>query len=130
MRATGVPGGATNPVGSTVLNSRDLAKEFADLKMASDTRPTSFTGKAGAPVESWLRKFNRIAKALEWTDARKLVQVPLYLESFAANWLDKETKDATVTPWGSWVDFSAALIKRFRPKDLIQRYKLVMRRRR
>ena len=129
-RTMGVIGWARSPAGSTVLNSREVAKEFADLKPAMDTRPTSLTGEPGDAVESWLRKFNLIAKALEWADARKLVQAPLYLKLFAANWLDKETKDGTVTPWGNWVDFSAALIMRFRPKDLIQRYKMDMRRRR
>ena len=115
---------------AAVINSREVAKEFADLKMASDTRPSNFTGGAGGPVETWITKFNHIAKAFDWDDKRKLIQAPIYLDSFAANWHDKEIDEGTKVPWKTWVDFTDALVKRFRPKDLTQRYKLEMRRRR
>ena len=121
---------ATGGQGTVTLNSREVAKEFADLKLATETRPPNFTGGAGDPVDVWLKKFNRIAKALDWDDKRKLVQVPIYLSSFGGNWWDKETEEGTKTPWASWKNFEDALIKRFRPKDLIMRYKAEMRRRR
>ena len=47
----GIIGGAGNSAESTVVNRQEVAKEFADLKLASDTRPTSFT-KETVPVES------------------------------------------------------------------------------
>ena len=78
------PTGSAGSVGA-VIDSRAVAKEFADLKMASDTRPANFTGGAGDEVETWIRKFNRIAKALDWDDKRKLVQAPIYLDFSAAN---------------------------------------------
>ena len=112
------PTGSAGSVGA-VIDSKAVAKEFADLKMASDTRPANFTGGAGDEVETWIRD-----------DRRMLVQAPIYLDSFAANWYDKETNEGTKVPWKVWGDFTDALVKRFRPKDLTQRYKLDMRRRR
>ena len=68
-----VPTGSGSGNVGAVIDSRAVAREFADLKMASDTRPPNFTGGAGDEVETWMRKFNWIVKALDWDDKRKLV---------------------------------------------------------
>ena len=48
--------GATGPTGSNVLvDSRDIAKKFTDLKLASDTRPPNFSGAANDSVDDFVR---------------------------------------------------------------------------
>ena len=112
----------------TPVEVRDLAVQFADLKMATDTRPPSFSGLAEEDVEMWLRKVKRVACALEWDDARLLKQVPLFLEEFAASWWDKETQGGKKV-FATWTLFEAGIKARFLPKDQAKRWKLLMRRR-
>ncbi|XP_055342926.1 uncharacterized protein LOC129591331 [Paramacrobiotus metropolitanus] len=122
----GTARGATAP---TVLDSRQIAKEFSDLKIASDSRPPIFTGMVNDAVDEWLREFNRYAAALEWDERKKLRQVPLCLKEFAGQWWDHTTKDGTES-FTSWATFETQLRARFRPKDLILQYKRELRRRR
>ena len=80
---------------SAIIDSRAVAREFSDLKFATDTHPPMFGGQAKEQVEQWLRRFDRIAAALEWDESKKLKQAPIYLDSFAANWFEKETSNGT-----------------------------------
>ena len=110
------------------MDFRDIAKKFTDLKLASDTRPPNFSGAANDSVDDFVRRFQRIGKALEWTDQQLLQQAPIYLTDFAATWYDKETQDGVSNPWTTWDDLKKALIARFRPRDILQRYKAELRR--
>ena len=103
MKAGPSGGGSGRVTGQSrvMVDSRDIAKKFTDLKLASDTRPPNFSGAANDPVDDFVRRFQRIGKALEWTDAQLLQQAPIYLTDFAANWWDKETQDGSVVPWGT-----------------------------
>ncbi len=100
-----------------VITTRDLAVQFSDLKMATETRPQVFSGKAEEEVDSWLRRFNRIAAALEWNEAQKVKQAPIFLDSFAAQWYDKTTQNGTI-PFATWKALEDGLLDRFRPRDL------------
>ena len=116
-----------HPIGSSnvMLSSRELAKEFSDLKVASEYELPKFSGEAGQAVEQWIRTYERVGRAFEWDDRKMLKQVPLYLVSFAGYWYDKETDNGKLKPlpWKSWDDFMKALTLRFRPRDQTQRYK-------
>ena len=106
------PSGSGTP-GRAILDPHQV-EEFADPKLATDTRPPSFGGQAEEKVEHWLRKFKRISRALELDEKTMLRQAPIYLDAFAANWYDKETKRGT-QPIATWAAFITAITDRFRP---------------
>ncbi|OQV16272.1 putative Retrovirus-related Pol polyprotein [Hypsibius exemplaris] len=98
------------------LDAKQLAKEVTSLAVVNDVRPPLFSGKAGEDVTAWVRRFETVAKALEWDSTRQLSQVGVYLSLFAASWYAKETRDGTAA-FATWTLFSAAIIKRFEARD-------------
>ena len=112
------------------VDSREMAKHVADLSLASEAKPAKFHGRPDSEgdVESWLRTFRRYGKALEYDDKRMLQVVPMFLGGFAATWYDCETENDS-KPFPSWEVFVKAIVGRFRPPDLITKYKQDLRKR-
>lgn len=84
------------------IDTRKLATEVSILTIATSVRPPQFSAKPGDDVESWMQKFEVIAKALEWDKARDLTQVLIYLVSFGASWHNRTTKDRTLSCITTW----------------------------
>ena len=99
------------------------------MSMAAEIRPPVFSGKPDEDVLAWSRRFDTVARALEWDVTRKVTQMPLYLGGFAAIWWDKFTARGTQLP----VDYKAAsdaLKNQFLPADYKRQIRAKIRQRR
>lgn len=119
---------ASTSVTTAILDSRQVAKEFGTISLTSEIRPPVFSGKA-EDVLRWAARFETVARALEWDDARKLNQVPLYLSGFASVWLDHATNKGN-KPFSTCDACKDDLVRRFMPADYKRQLKSRIRQRR
>ena len=114
---------------TTVINSKQLAKELSAMSIAAEIRPPVFSGKAEEDVLGWIMRFETVARALDWDTARKLTQLPLYLGGFAAIWWDQITENGK-KPRSDYDEVIKDLKKRFLPADHKRQLRAKIRQRR
>lgn len=68
-------------------------------------------------------------KALDWDKARIMSQVPVYLDSFAALWYNKLTKDGAIAPHPTWIFSKDATVERFQSENYKKQMKLQLNKR-
>lgn len=87
-------------------------------KSSTLVRPVPFYGKLDEDVDSWIKDFDRIARANFWSDGRKCVTIPAFLRDQAADYyesLDDDLKD-------DYRSVCDSLRERFIPKELQSLY--------
>ena len=75
--------------------------------------PTKFFGEPGDDVEKWLKSFERVARANNWSEKRQCDILPAYLRDRAAEYFD-ELPDSDKT---TLIRLKEALIEHFMPKE-------------
>lgn len=81
-------------------------------------KPTIFYGNLDDDIDSWIKNFNRIARANNWNEERKKNILPAFLRDRAADYF--ESLDESVTE--CFNEICKALKERFMPKELQSLY--------
>ena len=99
-----------------VVYLKILAKEVSCLSVTTDCRPLMLSGKTRKNVSTWVWRFETVSAAPEWDRAQMLLQVGVYLASFALSWYNRLTKDGT-TSYTSWDNFKKEITARLQSAD-------------
>ena len=73
-----------NSSDSGAADARDA--DFAFMMREPMMGLKSFSGQGPVPARAWLRRFEAIAKALNWSQAQRFAKFRLYLTGPAADW--------------------------------------------
>jgi len=94
-----------NIISSNATLDRDESKTVV--------QPIKFFGEPGEDIEKWLKSFDRVAKANNWSEKRQCDILPAYLRDRAAEYFD-ELPDRNKT---TLAKLKEALIEHFMPKE-------------
>lgn len=80
--------------------------------------PNKFFGEPGEDIEKWLKSFERISKANNWSEKRKTDVSPAHLRDKAAKFFDELPDQIKI----DFESLTEALIEQFMPKEALRCY--------
>ena len=79
-------------------------------------QPNKFFGEPGEDIEKWLKSFERVSKANNWSEMRQKDVLPAFLRERAAEFYDELPSDIDLE------ELKTALIKQFSPSEARRLY--------